>query len=126
MVTKMEQYKQITTKEGVAPSGMTFRWRGATALEIAMALKSIPSLNGAMRVEDQDMLRAIEVGEAFSRFLLPACVLEPRVVDSDESVPEDAIPFSVLTNEDVAWLIGKIRGSAKVDGPDADAARRAL
>ena len=130
METKLEQYKRMTTKEDVAPSGMTFRWRGATSLEVGNALRAMPSFNGpeSSTTKRVDLRRDLEQGEAYSKALIPACVLEPRVVVLDDGMelPEDAIPFSALTNEDVNWLVGRIIGAAKLGGPEAEAAGRVL
>jgi hypothetical protein len=127
METKLEQYKRLTTKEDVAPSGMTFRWRGATSLEIGAAIRSMPTLNGSESSRPGAGTKEdLEIAQAFSRALITACVLEPRVVDGEIAPDGDAIPFSVLTNEDVNWLTVKIRGSVGLSGQEAEKAGRAL
>lgn len=121
-----EQYSELGKGGGIAPSGMTFKWRRPTNVQKAKILKGIPTLEFSTTKMTPEMR---EKSHQINRNLAQECVYEPLLLAKPPENGDDPGPWMLLDDVydvDLNWIVDEMNKPNPLHSAQADAARGAL
>lgn len=132
MESLVEKYKALTTRKVVAPSKFEFTIRGLTPTELIIILDGLPTFvpesveeAGAEPASSPKKMAEVIKNNIDQNKLIVCAVVEEIYDDADGKVGI-GVPYSMLTLDDVTFLIKEVNMASGLEGRQANDARRVL